>query len=186
MFEQIGKILKKYDGLNINKDDIKKDIVKDFMHLNDFGYKVYMSMTKRSQFDIEIKNDDKHYMFDIKVYNENSSSSVSNLMSINRIKNTLENNSEIYFIFIKHVDGVITDIQLQPIYSLKWSYILIQNLGKGQMQIKNLSNYTSYDTFKTKEIWLSEFKDRVLTYYDKLILKITENKSDWKDAFVDN
>ena len=186
MFEQIGKILRKYHKLNINKSDIKDKITKDFKHLDDFGYKVYKSMSKRSQFDVEIKDNDKSFMFDIKIYDDNSSSSVSNLMSINRIKTVLENNNDIYFIFIKYVNGKIEDIRLQSLYSLKWNYILIQNLGKGQMQIKNLSDYTSYDDFKTKEIWINEFKEKVLIYYDKLILKITENKSYWQNAFMDN
>lgn len=184
MFEQIGKILKKYHKKKINKNTIKDSIVKDFMKLNDVGYKVYMSMTKRSQSDIEIKIDDKLILLDIKIYDESSRSSVSNLMSINRIKNVLDVGNEIYFIFIRYADGVITNIDFQPIYALKWNYLSLQNLGKGQLQIKNLSNDTSYDLFKTKQEWLIEFKSNVISYYDKLLLKITENKTDWDNAFM--
>lgn len=186
MFGYIGKILHKYHKLKIDKDDIKHSIVNDFMALNNSGFKVYMSMSKRSQFDIELKDGDTLNMFDIKIYDEKSKSSVSNLMSISRIKNVIENKNEIYFIFIRYDNGIITDINLQSIYSLKWGYILIQNLGKGQMQIKNLSNYTSFDNLKLREDWVAEFKDKVLLYYDKLLLKITENKTNWENAFMDN
>lgn len=187
MFEHIGKILKKYHNKQIKRNQIKNNIINDILKYKNNDYKIHKSLSKRSHFDFEIFNDNERYIFDMKIYDYDTITNVSNLMSINKIKDEIDNNTEIYFIFICHdKNNIINDISFKSIYNLKWKNLLIQNLGKGQMQIKNLTYYMQFDDFKTKEDWISEFKDKVLNYYEKLILKISENKSNWENAFMDN
>jgi hypothetical protein len=187
MLAKIKHILKKYENKTIRKDDIKKKIIEDIMKLNSQDLRVFMSMSKRSLSDIEIRIGEKYYTFDIKIYGSGENNTVSNLISINRIKTILENkNNDLIYIFIKYIDGKISSILTQPIYSIQWKHLLIQNLGNGQLQIKNLSDIVHFDNDKDKKVWIEEFKHNVLNFYDKQILKVTENKIEWENAFLDS
>ena len=91
--------------------------------------------------DIEITHGEKFYKVVIKDHNNDEVYSVPNLISIKRAKDFLSNhNNNIIYVFIEHniknYHTKISDIKVQKIESLDWSYLAIQNLGRGQLQVK--------------------------------------------------
>ncbi len=143
--------------------------------------------------DIEITCEDKFYIIDIKTQDMSKVYSVPNLISIKKAKDILTNhNNYIIYVFVEYeIDPnfnrvKISNIRVQPIETLDWSYLAIQNLGRGQLQIKNTANGLTFNNDRTRTQWLSELKDKSIEYYNNLILKITEYKSDWEDESLDN
>jgi len=153
--------------LEIEDDSIKKE------H-KDFG-------------DIEINYDDKFYKINIKTQNVDKTYSFPNLISIKKAKDILmDHTNNILYIFVEYEykdDNLkITKISVQNIESLDWTYLYIQNLGKGQLQVKNMSK----DEFKfkndvTRTQWLNILKEKGIEYYDSLMLKVVEYKSEWEN-----
>ena len=137
--------------------------------------------------DIEITWEDQFYIVDIKTQDMNKVYSVPNLISIKKAKDILKNHdNHIYYIFVEYefenLDEVkITNIRTQPIETLDWSYLAIQNLGRGQLQIKNTADGLKFNSEVTRSQWFGELKDKAIEYYNNLILKVTEYKSDWED-----
>jgi len=137
--------------------------------------------------DIEITSDDQFYIVDIKTQNINTVYSVPNLISIKKAKDILKNHdNHIIYVFIEYElenlgETRIVNIKVQPIESLDWSYLAIQNLGRGQLQIKNTANGLTFNNEVTRKQWFGEFKDKSIEYYNNLILKITEYKSEFED-----
>jgi hypothetical protein len=75
----------------------------------------------------------------------------------------------------------ITNIAIKPIESLDWSYLSIQNLGKGQLQIKSINKKIFFNENITRKEWLDRLIKEGKNYYDKLILKVSEYISNWND-----
>ena len=136
--------------------------------------------------DIEIKHKDNFYKINIKTQNVDKTYSFPNLISIKKAKDILtDHNNNIVYVFVEYEykDNKlqIIKIRVQNIESLDWSYLYIQNLGKGQLQVKNMSK----DEFKfkndvTRTQWLNILKDKGIEYYDSLMLKVVEYKSEWE------
>ena len=93
--------------------------------------------------DVEIKYSGNTYKIDIKNHDINKDFSVPNLISIDKARKYLSNiNNHIIYIFIdyKIQDSVVTiiNVNVKSIECLDWSYLSIQNLGKGQLKLKSL------------------------------------------------
>jgi len=166
-----------------------KDIINtNLLELNDIGLLVSGKIGNRRTFeDIEIKDDLNLYKIDINTHNIDKVISLPSLMSIKRAKDFLTNyNNFIIYIFIdyKYIDNKINiiNIHVQNIESLDWSYLSIQNLGKGQLQLKNISELT-FNNNVTRREWLNILKNKGSEYYNNLLLKITEYKTIWDDDF---
>jgi hypothetical protein len=137
---------------------------------------------------IEITYDDQFYIIDVKTQDMSKVYSVPNLISIKKAKDILTNHdNHIIYVFIEYeIEPIlkktkIVNIRVQPIETLDWSYLAIQNLGKGQLQIKNTATGLTFNNEVTRTQWLGELKDKAIEYYNNLILKVTEYKSDWED-----
>lgn len=136
--------------------------------------------------DIEINIGDNFYIIDFKTQDMDKVYSVPNLISIKKAKDILINHDNyIIYVFIEYKINnnilLISNIKIQNIESLDWSYLAIQNLGRGQLQIKNTSTDLIFNNDVTRSEWLNQFKDKALEYYNNLILKIVEYKTEWEE-----
>ncbi len=137
--------------------------------------------------DIEIKYNDELYKIGIKINDINNKEfTMPNLISIDKVRKYFSNiKNHIIYIFIdyKIEDDMVTvmDIIVKPIECLDWSYLSIQNLGKGQLQIKGTTNTLTFNDGVTRKEWLDRLLKEGNEYYDKLILKVSEYKINWND-----
>ena len=168
--------------------DLEQLITQTLLNLNGFNeLKVYESNNIRGFENLEIKQGDKLYKFDINTHDVDKVISLPSLMSIKRAKDFLSNyNNFITYIFVDYkklsdTEIEIIDIQVQNIESLEWSYLSIQNLGKGQLQMKNVSDKLTFNNNITRREWLNILNEKGSQYYNNLLLKITEYKSKWEE-----
>jgi hypothetical protein len=145
--------------------------------------------------DLNIKYNDNEYFVDIKMQNINKTYSFPNMISIKKAKDILSiPNKHIIYIFVEYEEYDtfnklrIDKISVQRIETLNWGYLYIQNLGKGQLQIKNMTKDEFYfNNNVTREEWLIKLKEKGAEYYDNLMLKVVEYKTEWeKDEPLDN
>ena len=144
------------------------------------------ALSVRSIEDVEIKFNDNHYKIDIKTHDVNRDFSMPNLISIDRARKYLAvlTNHIIYiFIDYKIEEDIVTIINavVKHIENLDWSYLAIQNLGKGQLQIKSMTNGLFFNESVTRKEWLDRLIKEGSEYYERLILKVSEYKSNWND-----
>lgn len=170
--------------------NIKHTVTSKLLELNDNQLLVSGKIGTRTFEDIEIRDNGKLYKIDINTHNVDKVISLPSLMSIKRAKDFLSDyNNFITYIFVdyKLVDNKlkIVKISVQNIESLDWSYLSIQNLGKGQLQMKNITELT-FNNDITRREWLHILKQKGSEYYNNLLLKITEYKTIWDDEYMGN
>lgn len=67
------------------------------------------------------------------------------------------------------------------LYELNWNHLAIQNLGTGQLQIKNMKEFLkSPKSDMTKEEWRNRLREEVIAFYDKLITKTKKRQASWQ------
>lgn len=102
-----------------------------------------------------------------------------NLISIDRLK-TLDKPLIYNFVKYDSVEKKIIDIIVLDVYELNWDHLGIQNLGVGQLQIKNMVSFLdSPKTSLTKTEWIDRLKKEAIIFYTKLIAKTEKRKSKW-------
>ena len=170
--------------------DIKYLITKTLLKLNGFNnLSVFETDNIRSFENLEISLENKLYKIDINTHDVEKVISLPSLMSIKRAKDFLSNyNNFITYIFVDYKmlsenDFEIINIQVQNIETLDWSYLSIQNLGKGQLQMKNVSDKLTFNNNITRREWLSTLNQKGSEYYNNLLLKITEYKTKWEEEY---
>lgn len=170
--------------------DIKYLITTTLLKLNGFNnLSVFKTDNIRSFENLEIKLENKLYKIDINTHDVEKVISLPSLMSIKRAKDFLSNyNNFITYIFVDYKilsdnDFEIVNIQVQNIETLDWSYLSIQNLGKGQLQMKNISDKLTFNNNITRREWLTLLNHKGSEYYNNLLLKITEYKSKWEEEY---
>jgi hypothetical protein len=107
-----------------------------------------------------------------------------NLISIDRLKYL---DRSLIYVIVKYdsIHKKILDVVVLDVYELNWEYLAIQNLGVGQLQIKNMNLFfTTPKTELKKEEWLLVFKKKVLEFYSNLILKTEKRRRKWEDHFI--
>ena len=180
-----------YQGYENQIDNnIKHLITNSLLELNDDKILVSGKIGIRTFEDIEIKYENKLYKIDINTHNTDKVISLPSLLSIKRAKDFLSDyNNFIVYIFVDYKfinnEMYIVKISVQNIESLDWSYLSIQNLGKGQLQMKNITELIFNNNITRRE-WLSILKQKGSDYYNNLLLKITEYKTIWDDERLDN
>jgi hypothetical protein len=120
------------------------------------------------------------------IYVDHKSSDVAlefkmpNMISIDRLKNLT--NSLIYnFVIYDSNKREIIDTFAINVYELNWEHLSIQNIGKGQLQIKNMNKFLeSPRTQLTKSEWLRRLSEETIKFYEKLIKKTEKNILEWK------
>jgi hypothetical protein len=102
-----------------------------------------------------------------------------NLISIDRLSAL---NKPLIYNFVKYnsIEKKIIDIIVLDVYELNWDHLSIQNLGVGQLQIKNMvSFFESPKTTLTKDEWLDRLGKEAISFYSKLITKTENRKKKW-------
>ena len=133
----------------------------------------------KSTADITIDN----VLIDIKTTDIDRKFKMPNLISIDKLKK-LDYNENIMYAFISYSSkqNKIVDSSLFYIWELPWRHLAIQNLGKGQLQIKDMKKFL--DDVKNfpknnKDDWTKEFLKQGKIYYKKMISKMEKYFQDW-------
>ena len=180
----INNILKDSIGKSFNTtnlqqrgvaDVIEKYICEQIIKIDDQNLIIEESKTKKSLEDVQIKNNQELYKIDIKTHDINSDFSMPNLISVDRLKKFYENdNNYIIYIFISYNtinnNTQIKNIQIRFIEELSWDILGIQNLGKGQLQIKNMNNQLIFVEINRIN-WINTLKQNMIKFYKKQIEK---------------
>ena len=180
----INNILKDSIGKSFNTtnlqqrgvaDVIEKYICEQIIKIDDQNLIIEESKTKKSLEDIQIKNNQELYKIDIKTHDINSDFSMPNLISVDRLKKFYENdNNYIIYIFVSYNtinnNTQIKNIQIRFIEELSWDILGIQNLGKGQLQIKNMNNQLIFVEINRIN-WINTLKQNMIKFYKKQIEK---------------
>ena len=129
--------------------------------LNDEGLIVIDTLSTKSIEDVEIKYEDNLYKIDIKSHDISKDFSIPNLISIDKDRKYLKKTTNhIIYIFIdyKIADDMVTimSVLVKPIESLDWSYLTIQNLGKGQLQVKSITGGLFFNDDVTRKEWMDK------------------------------
>lgn len=105
-----------------------------------------------------------------------------NLISIDRL---IKLDKPLIYNFVKYDSNKkeILDIIVLDVYELNWDYLSIQNLGAGQLQIKDMVLFfSSPKTTLTKDEWVNKLKQEAIKFYNKLIDKTTKRKDKWVNS----
>ena len=102
-----------------------------------------------------------------------------NLISIDRL---IKLDKPLYYVFVGYNSETkqINTINVLNVYELNWDHLQIQNLGVGQLQIKNMQSFMQAgNTNLSKEKWIAKLKSEAVVFYDKLIKKTEARKKKW-------
>ena len=156
-------------------DVIEKYICEQIIKIDNKELIIEQSKTKKSLEDVQIKNNQELYKIDIKTHDLNSDFSMPNLISVDRLKKFYENNNNhLMYIIISYTTNnnitQIKNIEIRYIEELSWEILGIQNLGKGQLQIKNMNNELIF-VEPNREEWINTLKQNMIKFYKKQIIK---------------
>lgn len=105
-----------------------------------------------------------------------------NMISIDRLRK-LDRPLIYNFIIYNSSKGEIIKTLAMDVYELNWDHLAIQNLGKGQLQIKNMEEFLkSPKTALSKEEWITKLKTEAIKFYENLKKKTDKNIQDWKNT----
>ena len=120
------------------------------------------------------------------VYVDHKSSDVArdfkmpNMISIARLMK-LDRELIYNFILYDSLGQKILDTFALSVYELNWDHLKIQNLGKGQLQIKNMADFVkSPKTDLTKDQWMERLKSEAITFYQKVQKDAEKRMKEWQ------
>jgi len=149
------------------------DIVK-----NKFNDVTEASSVKSTE-DVGISNT----LIDIKTSDIDREFKMPNLISIAKLRKKYYDKPIFYaFVTYSSKQHKIIGSTLFYIWELSWKHLAIQNLGLGQLQIKNMKDFLDdVENFPkiTKDEWYQEFLKRGKIYYTKLEEKVKKWKENW-------
>ena len=122
-------------------------------------------------------------LVDVKTSNIDGKFKMPNLISISKLKKIFYNKELLYSIVVySSEEGRVLENHSYYIWELPWEHLAIQNLGKGQLQIKDMKKFIDdIDNFPkiTKDEWYQEFINRGSLFYQALVEKTEERLEDW-------
>lgn len=110
-------------------------------------------------------------MVDVKTRQLGTDFNMPNLISVDRLEQILENpTQELYYWMIDYrvqPDGscTIEHSEIRAVWTLPWEALAIQNLGKGQLQIKDWSKLDTY--LDDRVSWLQDLRMARKVFYLK-------------------
>lgn len=107
-----------------------------------------------------------------------------NLISIDRL---VKLDKPLLYNFVKYDSDKkqIVDIDVLSVYELNWEHLSIQNLGVGQLQIKDMVSFlSSPKTNLSKNEWIKKLQQESVKFYDKLLVKTNQRKQKWMNLSV--
>ena len=140
--------------------------------------------SKRSIEDFLLKRAGRNWHIDVKSRDIDGDFSMPNLVSIARLRK-LYGCSANHLLFVvvsyrtcgSHVE--IVGVEFHAIEEISWTSLAIQNLGLGQIQIRNaklaLAPYAG-----TRDDWVREFFQEAASFYDHLAAKAARAASEWR------
>ena len=153
--------------------------------LSNFGIDVRSEFSRRAMEDMAFMDSNgNYYAVDVKTHNTGTEFNMPNLISVRKLANFYQNDDKnnfcILIVSYKVVDGKITyeDCSLKRIECFDWSCLTLGALGWGQIQIANAYKleFCSADENLRKN-WMLKLCDKLFTFYDEEILKISERKN---------
>lgn len=137
-------------------------------------------------------------LMDVKTHDTDRTFSMPNLISAERLFKLYSDKDNYFGLAIidyeanpNTPDGrfsgnkIITNARAMLIEEISWSCLHIQNLGTGQIQIKNLGN--KIIKFNgTRQEWLDEFYQAMIDFTSHTIKKITKRHKQWEERFNGN
>ena len=157
-------------------DKIEELVCNRIKTINTNGLLVEDASSKRSLEDIQITDEnDNLYKLDIKTHDINADFSMPNMVSVARLLNfyqTETNNLAYIFVDYKEENNIteITNITIKLVEELSWDMLAIQNLGKGQLQIKDMNSELIFIE-PNREVWVQQLKVNMVEHYNKTIRK---------------
>tara|TARA_B100000427_G_C15256567_1_gene484610 strand:+ start:71 stop:640 length:570 start_codon:yes stop_codon:yes gene_type:complete len=122
-------------------------------------------------------------LVDVKTTDIDKKFKMPNLISIAVLKEKYYSEEILYsFVTYSSKQHKVLDSHLFYIWELPWEHLKIQNLGKGQLQIKNMKNFIDdIDNISTlsKDEWYQEFIKQGEIFYKDLIKKTEKRIEEW-------
>jgi hypothetical protein len=123
-------------------------------------------------------------LIDTKTSDEALDFKMPNMISIDRLrKNIINEDKELWYNFVIYnsKEKKIKDVFLLNYYELNWDYLSIQNLGKGQLQIRNMKEFLENPISKlSKDHWINKFKEQAILFYKKVEIDAVKRQNEWK------
>lgn len=157
-------------------DKIEELVCNKIKTINTNGLLVEDASSKRSLEDIQVTDENGNlYKLDIKTHDINADFSMPNMVSVARLLNfyqTETNNLAYIFVDYKEENNIteITNIIIKLVEELSWDMLAIQNLGKGQLQIKDMNSELIFIE-PNREVWVQQLKVNMVEHYNKTIRK---------------
>jgi|TARA_R110001592_G_scaffold357021_2_gene659647 hypothetical protein len=157
-------------------DKIEESVCNKIKMINVSGLLVEDASSKRSLEDIQVTDENGNlYKLDIKTHDINADFSMPNMVSVARLLNFYKeesNNLAYIFVDYKEINNVteITNITIRLVEELSWDMLAIQNLGKGQLQIKDMNSELIFIE-PNREEWINQLKVNMVKHYNKTIIK---------------
>ena len=157
-------------------DKIEESVCNKIKMINVSGLLVEDASSKRSLEDIQVTDENGNlYKLDIKTHDINADFSMPNMVSVARLLNFYKeesNNLAYIFVDYKEINNVteITNITIRLVEELSWDMLAILNLGKGQLQIKDMNSELIFIE-PNREEWINQLKVNMVKHYNKTIIK---------------
>lgn len=104
-----------------------------------------------------------------------------NMISIDRLRR-LDRELLYNFIVYDSNQGKILSTFVLSVYELNWDHLAIQNLGKGQLQITNMTEFLkSPTTTMTRQEWLERLRQEAIDFYKKVQHDAGRRQQTWQD-----
>jgi len=120
---------------------------------------------------------------DTKTSDESLKFKMPNMISISRLKkDIIDNDKELVYNFVIYnsENNEIVDNFLLNVYELNWNHLAIQNLGVGQLQIKNMKKFLENPkSDMSKEEWIDTLRENAIDFYKKLEMKTKKRGEVW-------
>lgn len=113
-------------------------------------------------------------LIDIKTRDVNRKFSMPNLISVARLRKNKDTKIVYHFVDYEVNDDevVVLNQTIVPIWEIDWSVLKIQNLGKGQLQLCGVKDYSRLPRYKgTQEEWFVRLELEMVNFYKKQITK---------------
>lgn len=120
---------------------------------------------------------------DTKTSDESLNFKMPNMISIARLrKDIIDNNKELVYNFVIYnsENKEIVDNFVLNVFELNWEHLAIQNLGQGQLQIKNMKKFLENPKSNmAKEQWIDTLKQKAIVFYKQLEAKTKKRGEYW-------
>jgi len=159
--------------------DLIKDTYKDTP-----GVLTKDAKSKRSIEDVLIETEDQNVFVDVKTGDTKGTFSMPNLISVERLRQLYKDpkNIVIYvFVSYEKIDDqtvMITDIVQAAPEEIHPSCLQVQNLGRGQLQIKK-GMAPVIDKSSTRAAWLQSLKGLVVDFHRRQLIKTQRDLDSW-------